>query len=128
MKLRKFSIVLVLGLMLGLTAGVVFNLLLLASFKYADFLVSSLLGLASLPPAKLDIVLPLGISFFTFQQISYLVDLRRGAGIDDAIPLKTCGFDPDQVPLPPAVNAQAGLQGSRRGAADHLQASYLPGL
>lgn len=62
-----------------LTAGVVFDLGLLAFFKYADFLVSSLLGLAGVEHRPLGIVLPLGISFFTFQQISYLVDLRRGA-------------------------------------------------
>ena len=61
-----------------LTAGVVMNLAVLAVCKYANFAAASwdaLLGATHQPWA---IVLPLGISFFTFQKISYLVDLRRG--------------------------------------------------
>ena len=61
-----------------LTAGIALNLLVLAIFKYADFLganVALALGQAWGP---LAIVLPLGISFFVFQKISYLIDLRRG--------------------------------------------------
>jgi D-alanyl-lipoteichoic acid acyltransferase DltB (MBOAT superfamily) len=60
------------------TAGVVLNLAGLAVFKYADFAV------ATIDPAlaatwRLDaIVLPLAISFFTFQQIAYLSDTRHG--------------------------------------------------
>ncbi len=63
-----------------LTAGVVFDLGLLGFFKYTDFLVSSLLSVAGYRHQPLGIVLPLGISFFTFQQISYLVDVRRSDG------------------------------------------------
>ena len=58
--------------------GVVLNLAVLCVFKYADFFganVSAVLGQAFTP---WDIILPLGISFFVFQKISYLVDLRRG--------------------------------------------------
>ncbi len=61
-----------------LALGVAAGLGTLAFFKYADFLASSVLALLGRGPSHLDIVLPLGISFFTFQQISYLVDLRRG--------------------------------------------------
>ncbi len=60
------------------TAGVVLNLVVLCIFKYADFFganVSAVLGVSFRP---WDIVLPLGISFFVFQKISYLIDLRRG--------------------------------------------------
>jgi D-alanyl-lipoteichoic acid acyltransferase DltB (MBOAT superfamily) len=57
-----------------LVLGLVVNLALLGFFKYANFL-ASLLGLA--PPFG-GILLPLGISFFTFQQIMYLVDTYRG--------------------------------------------------
>lgn len=57
-----------------LVCGLVFNLGLLGFFKYANFL-SSLLGLDA--PFG-GVVLPLGISFFTFQQIMYLVDTGRG--------------------------------------------------
>jgi D-alanyl-lipoteichoic acid acyltransferase DltB (MBOAT superfamily) len=55
-----------------LTAGIVGNLGLLGWFKYAGFAARSL-GLAA--P---DVVLPLAISFFTFQQIMFLVDSARG--------------------------------------------------
>ncbi len=61
-----------------LTAGVVLNLAVLAVFKYADFIGANLalaLGRSWIP---LAIVLPLGISFFVFQKISYLIDLGRG--------------------------------------------------
>ncbi|MGQ0677732.1 MAG: MBOAT family O-acyltransferase [Rhodospirillales bacterium] len=58
--------------------GVAANLAVLAFFKYADFLVGSVEALIGLKHDPYGIVLPLGISFFTFQQISYLVDLGRG--------------------------------------------------
>lgn len=61
----------------ALTFAVVLDLGVLGFFKYYDFFTDSLdrnLGLSS--PA-LDIVLPIGISFFTFQGISYVVDVHR---------------------------------------------------
>ena len=67
---------------LWLALGVAGNLALLLYFKYAGFLVAQWavlaphLGLAA--PAVPEVVLPLGISFFTFQGISYLIDVRRG--------------------------------------------------
>ena len=61
--------------MLGVTA----NLLLLGVFKYADFAIGSVEAAFGLKHDPFGIVLPLGISFFTFQQISYLVDLGRGS-------------------------------------------------
>ena len=58
------------------------NLALLLYFKYANFLVDNLnglLALAQLPVIPLGKVhLPLGISFFTFQALSYVVDVHRG--------------------------------------------------
>jgi alginate O-acetyltransferase complex protein AlgI len=58
------------------------NLSLLGFFKYTPLVVSSLSSLrhlASLPPlSQPKTHLPLGISFFTFQLISYLVDINRG--------------------------------------------------
>lgn len=59
-----------------LTIGVVFNLGLLGFFKYANFFVDNINAIGAdfdLP----NIVLPLAISFFTFQQIAYLVDSYR---------------------------------------------------
>ena len=61
-----------------LTLVIVLDIGVLALFKYANFILANLghvLG-ATLP--TLDIGLPLGISFFTFHHIMYLVDLKRG--------------------------------------------------
>ena len=61
-----------------LTFAVVANLVLLGYFKYAGFFASSLAQLAGREPVSLDIVLPIGISFFTFTQIAFLVDTSQG--------------------------------------------------
>jgi len=62
-----------------IVGGVAFNLVLLGVFKYADFVAGIGAALAGSIHAPWNIVLPLAISFFTFQQISYLVDLRKQA-------------------------------------------------
>ena len=61
-----------------LALGVAANLLLLGYFKYADFFITNwnLAFDARLDP--LHLVLPLGISFFTFTQIAFLVDTSKG--------------------------------------------------
>ncbi len=61
-----------------LDVAIVGNLLLLGAFKYANFAAENVLGLAGIAFEPWTIILPLGISFFTFQQISYLIDVRRG--------------------------------------------------
>jgi D-alanyl-lipoteichoic acid acyltransferase DltB (MBOAT superfamily) len=60
------------------TAMIVVDLLILGVFKYANFFAYNLGVVLDRPMPQLDIVLPLGISFFTFHHIMYLVDLRRG--------------------------------------------------
>lgn len=57
--------------------AIAINLAVLALFKYANFL-SDMAGALGLPAPKSDLALPLGISFFTFHHVMYLVDLRRG--------------------------------------------------
>lgn len=59
-------------------AGIAFHLLLIGFFKYANFFADALGAVTGLEHQRWSIVLPLAISFFTFQQISYLVDLKRG--------------------------------------------------
>jgi alginate O-acetyltransferase complex protein AlgI len=54
------------------------NLALLGYYKYTNFFVSTANQVAGLGWIPLDIILPLGISFFTFTQIAYLVDVHRG--------------------------------------------------
>lgn len=60
-----------------LGAAVAANLFVLGWFKYANFFMQSAAALAGATPVMLDIVLPVGISFFTFTQIAYLVDVWR---------------------------------------------------
>ena len=60
-----------------LTLGVVFNLGLLGYFKYADFFIDNTNSLAGTNIPALNLALPLAISFFTFQQIAFLVDCYR---------------------------------------------------
>jgi alginate O-acetyltransferase complex protein AlgI len=57
-----------------LVFGIVLNLSLLGYFKYVDFFIENVNFLFSSQASLLNLVLPLGISFFTFQQIAYLVD------------------------------------------------------
>lgn len=62
-----------------LVAAVAVNLALLGFFKYADFLLDNLRlipALADLP--HLGLALPIGISFYTFQALSYVIDVYRG--------------------------------------------------
>jgi alginate O-acetyltransferase complex protein AlgI len=61
-----------------LGAGIAANLALLGYFKYLGFFAASLNAMAGSHLPVPQIVLPLGISFFTFQGISYLIDVSRG--------------------------------------------------
>jgi alginate O-acetyltransferase complex protein AlgI len=61
-----------------LAAGVAANLGLLGYFKYADFFVSSANSIAGDLWSQPGVILPLGISFYTFTQIAFLVDASRG--------------------------------------------------
>jgi alginate O-acetyltransferase complex protein AlgI len=67
-----------------LTLSLVVNLGILATFKYFNFFVQSFLdaatafGIHDVPQPLFRLVLPLGISFYTFQEIAYVVDVYRG--------------------------------------------------
>jgi alginate O-acetyltransferase complex protein AlgI len=61
-----------------LGAGIATNLGLLGYYKYFSFVVENVNGLAGTAYAVVPLALPLGISFFTFQQLSYLIDAYRG--------------------------------------------------
>jgi alginate O-acetyltransferase complex protein AlgI len=62
----------------SLAVGLAVNLLVLAYFKYANFFITNTNWAFGSHFSLLNIVLPLGISFFTFQKIAYLVDAYRG--------------------------------------------------
>jgi D-alanyl-lipoteichoic acid acyltransferase DltB (MBOAT superfamily) len=59
-------------------AGVAANLLTLGYYKYFAFLVTTLNVFVEHPLPVPDILLPIGISFFTFQALSYVIDVYRG--------------------------------------------------
>ena len=66
-----------------LAISLVVNLGMLSYFKYANFILDNFIALAAsvgvvYQPRELDIVLPVGISFFTFQTLSYTFDIYRG--------------------------------------------------
>lgn len=61
-----------------LTIGILFNVAVLGYFKYADFFIENYNWIFDSNVSLLYLALPLGISFITFQQIAYLVDIYRG--------------------------------------------------
>lgn len=61
-----------------LALGVGANLALLGYFKYANFFIENANAMVGGSLSAVDIGLPLAISFFTFQQIAYLVDVHQG--------------------------------------------------
>ena len=76
-----------LGLLMGqepghkkqvLVFGVILNLAMLGLFKYAGFFVSNVKTLFGITLKLPEIALPVGISFYTFQALSYVIDLYRG--------------------------------------------------
>ena len=65
---------------LWLWLNIVLNLGILAIFKYYDFFVTSLAGMLGVDASRhlLHVILPVGISFYTFQALSYSIDVYRG--------------------------------------------------
>ena len=61
-----------------LTVSVVVSLSLLGLFKYADFFIGSVNAVTGLSLPLLRLALPVGISFYTFQCLSYTIDVYRG--------------------------------------------------
>ncbi|MEM6986958.1 MAG: MBOAT family protein [Pseudomonadota bacterium] len=62
--------------------GVTANLASIGLFKYADFLINNVNSLTGSEFSNLNLLLPLAISFFTFQQISYLADAYNGEPVE----------------------------------------------
>lgn len=61
-----------------LTIGIIIDIAVIFYFKYYDFFISNINVVFKSDFTLKNIILPLGISFFTFQQISYLVDTYKG--------------------------------------------------
>ena len=69
-------------------ASVTLNLLLLGYYKYTDFLIENINAITGTSILLRNIVLPIGISFYTFQGMSYVFDIGRGRGKVLKNPLK----------------------------------------
>lgn len=65
-----------------LAAGVGLNLAVLGVLKYTDFVLGTAFGLFGADYTAQNFLIPLGLSFFTFQQIAYLCDCNKGEGGD----------------------------------------------
>ena len=63
---------------LMLLSGCVLNIGILGYFKYTGFLLENISALFNVPFSGFSILLPLGISFYTFQQLSFIIDAYRG--------------------------------------------------
>ncbi|WP_441241039.1 MBOAT family O-acyltransferase [Tardiphaga sp. 768_D3_N2_1] len=98
--------------------GVALNLATLCYFKYAGFLLDTVGALSGVPMPLTNIVLPLGISFFTFQQIAYLVDVMRGAKVERDIVSYTLfvSFFPHLIAGPLVHHAEMIPQFRRAGS------------
>ena len=58
-----------------LIVGIIYNLIWLIFFKYSDFIISIISNISDVYIEPLNLLLPIGISFYTFQSISYIVDI-----------------------------------------------------
>ncbi|WAL61062.1 MBOAT family O-acyltransferase [Thermocoleostomius sinensis] len=76
----------------GLALGIGSNLALIGYFKYASFLAETTNAVLQTNFYLGEIILPLGISFFTFQQIAYLIDSYRGEVTSSYTLLDYCLF------------------------------------
>lgn len=65
----------------GLVAGLVFHVFTLLFFKYCNFFIDNINQVCGKRISFLEILLPIGISFYTFQQIAYLVDCYKAPSV-----------------------------------------------
>lgn len=89
-----------------ITVGVVIALAVLGFFKYCNFFVESFCTVFGLETTTLSILLPIGVSFYTFQAISYICDVNSGKAEADSLlhVLLYIGFFP-QIVSGPIVKA-----------------------
>lgn len=105
-----------------LALGIAANLAVLGWFKYAVFVAGVLGDLTGWAASLGPIVLPIGISFFTFKQIAYLVDVHRGLAVerDPARYGLFVGFFPDLLAGPLVHHRELTPQLERLGSRPFL--------
>lgn len=62
---------------IAVTVGVIIQICILCYFKYMNFFLDSISAIFNISINRIDIIIPLGISFYTFTSISYLVDIYK---------------------------------------------------
>ncbi len=107
-------------------AGIVAPLIVLGFFKYFNFFLASVAAVIGREPGALRIILPVGISFYTFQALSYVIDVRRGklAAEHDFIKLALyISFFPQLVagPIVRAVHFLPQLYEERRVTVENIK-------
>jgi alginate O-acetyltransferase complex protein AlgI len=109
-----------------LTLGVVLNTGLLISLKYLSSVMGTIAGTLGHANPFAGIVAPLAISFYTFQQISFLVDIARGRVVLDGLVryMSFVAFFPTllagPITLYSEMGPQFGNQPQRKGVAQNL--------
>lgn len=63
---------------LSLLIVIIINIGILGYFKYTNFIINNINKLLAIEIAMIDVIMPIGISFFTFQALSYSIDVYRG--------------------------------------------------
>ena len=76
----------------ALLVSIIGNLLILGFFKYSDFFIGNLNTLLNVSIPLLRVHLPLGISFYTFQTMSYTIDVYRGDATPKRSPLDFAAY------------------------------------
>ena len=61
-----------------LILGIIGNIAILGYYKYSNFFIENINSITNANIPYFNIILPLGISFFTFQNLSYIIDVYRG--------------------------------------------------
>ena len=106
----------------SLAVSVVFNLGMLLTFKYADFFISNINSAFGTAIPLLKLKLPLGISFYTFQTMSYTIDVYRGNTISIRKKLKEFG-----ATFNPRLNGGPGwiIPNNKESSFRHTFAMYI---
>lgn len=114
-----------------ITGTIILDLAILGTFKYANFFADNFVALLRLPiNPHFDLILPLGISFFTFHHIMYLVDLCRGRAevtTLDRYALYICFF-PQAAAGPLARWSEVGRQFGRDSFAPGWEKRWARGI
>src|SRR6476646_1008399 len=113
-----------------ITEAIAANLLVLGIFKYLNFFAETLASLSGAAFGPFAIALPLGISFFTFHHIMYLVDLRKGKAPEfplDRYALYICFF-PQSIAGPLARWSEVMHQFGRQVYAPGWQRQFALGV